>query len=82
MFASWSDQDQGKALAWQIEQRELCQHCGGKAWEFGTEDKPLTPYEADGYKCGGCEAIAVEKDRRKDEPESPGVRVVLYPKKD
>lgn len=80
MFASWSDEDQGKALAWQLEQLDRCPHCGTYGWQWGTADEPLHPYQADGYTCGGCEALAIERDRRKDDPESPGTRLVLYPK--
>lgn len=67
-------------MAWVIEQRELCPHCGTFAWQWGSDEHPETPFEADGYLCRGCEAIAVEQDRRKEEPAPPGVRLVLYPK--
>ena len=73
---AWDEDDQGKALAWQIEQRGRCGVCGTFAFEH--EDGPA--YEADGLHCDGCEALEVEKARRADQPETPGVHLVLYPK--
>lgn len=80
MFLAWPDEDQGKAIAWQIEQSERCPTCGTFHWEWGTEDEPIEAYVADGFRCMGCAAREIEQDRRKDEPDTPGVRLVLYPK--
>ena len=60
-------------MAWQIEQNQRCPRCGAFAWE-------ADEYEADGFHCAGCEALDVEAERRRDQPETPGVRLVLYPK--
>lgn len=76
----WDEDDQGKALAWHLEQRTKCPACGSFAWEWGDEHEHVDAYDADGLHCHGCEKLDVEHDRRKDLPETPGVRVVLYPK--
>lgn len=63
-----------------LEQREKCPKCHSFHWEWGTDDEPLEPYEADGFHCPGCEHVEVEAERRKDQPESFGVSLVLFPK--
>lgn len=73
----WTEEDQGKALAWQLEQSEKCPRCGVFYWEHDGDE---SAYEADGFHCPGCAELEEEKDRRKDDPDTPGVRIVLYPK--
>ena len=73
---AWEADDQGKAIAWQIEQRGKCNICGTYAFEH--DDGP--GYEADGLHCYGCEALEIEKIRRADSPQTPGDHLVLYPK--
>ena len=77
---TWAADDQGKALAWMIEQRGKCPKCGTFHWEHGTDSEPTDAYEADGLHCPGCELLERESDRRQDQPSDPGVRLVLYPK--
>lgn len=74
----WDADDQGKALAWVVEQRTKCDTCGTFPWMW--DDDHPDAYIADGLHCHGCHALEVEADRRKDDPPDPGVRLVLYPK--
>ena len=76
MFLGWDESDQGKALAWQKEQKAKCDRCGTFDWQHA--DGPA--FVADGFVCAGCATLEVEKARRADSPEEPGVRLVLYPK--
>ena len=76
----WSADDQGKALAWTVEQRGKCLICGTHEWEFGTVEHPVDAYVADGFLCPGCELLDSEKERRADQETQPGMKLVLYSK--
>lgn len=50
-FLSWPIDDQAKALGWQSEQRQACQHCGTHEWEWEAD---RFAYSAETYVCPGC----------------------------
>lgn len=59
-FLCWSEDDQDKAIAWNIEDRTRCKRCGTKPFEWldenGREIIP-PPYEATDRRCMGCATL-------------------------
>lgn len=57
-FLGWSDDDQDKALAWQLEQRLCCGRCGTRRDEWDPErGGDRNAYVADVTRCSGCEVL-------------------------
>jgi hypothetical protein len=79
VFLAWSDEDQGKALAWSLQQRGRCKSCVTFDWQWPNEgvDSDLV---ADTYMCYGCEQIERQIDRQKDLPTQHGIKFGFFPR--
>lgn len=83
-FLSWSEDDQDKALAWLVDQRERCSSCNTYRDEWFEDDgitpKSPPPYVAWEQRDPGCEQIETMQEQMSRAGRSMhGVRVGLIP---
>lgn len=76
-FLTWDEDDQAKAIAWMMEDRERCPECGTRAWEWEADE---AAYTADFWLCRGCQQRETLATRFSDatEFESRGMKVHLF----
>lgn len=74
-FLSWSPMDQDKALAWEREQRKVCNGCGTRAEEWS---KDRFAYVGQQHYCPGCDLVEQERDNVRED--ARGVTVYLTPR--
>ena len=57
-YSSWSKEDHALAVAFQILEDELCQHCGYPTWVCQSDNNALD-WEVSKYSCSGEKAKSV-----------------------
>ena len=81
MFLAWTDEDQGKALGWSLQQRGRCNSCGTFDWQWPNEGRD-SDVVADWFTCAGCEKLENVVERVRDMPGQHGVKFGFFPREE
>lgn len=82
VFLKWNEDDQDKALGWELYQRQLCSGCGTEPSEWVDEDGfPVfpPPYQPNSTRCYGCVTLNEENRKFEKMGNSIGVSLRLGP---